>query len=241
MPFGMGRWRKRSVLSLPPRYMELNDAERRVLDVKMAVAKQLYAHRLGTGITQDQLAQLMGTTQARVSAMETVDGTASLDFYIRAMDALEFSDEEITRALDVRRCGWVKMARLKAIGPVRANLVSLGLERNERIHPCGAPRREPAGEQRYGAKHQRNAGKNHGVTRADAEHHAADGSAGSKRTEDTHHNADRGETSAGAEHEANDFFRFGTDGQADTNFAGALGDGEGDDAEQPDGGEGERE
>ena len=60
---------------------------------------RLNALREAAGLTQAQVAKLIGSSQSRVAKMEATDRTVSLDLMIRTLFQLGLSPKQVGRAL----------------------------------------------------------------------------------------------------------------------------------------------
>jgi predicted XRE-type DNA-binding protein len=79
-------------LALPPEEIAL-------IDLKARLVTMLKAFRESHGITQHQLARLMGSSQSRVAKLEKNCAQASLDLICRALFAVGFSSRQIGKHL----------------------------------------------------------------------------------------------------------------------------------------------
>lgn len=77
----------------------LTDAEAAYVELRLALSRLLRALREGKGVTQMQLAKLIGSSQSRVAKMEAADVTVSLDLLLRGILAVGGSPQEVGRFL----------------------------------------------------------------------------------------------------------------------------------------------
>jgi DNA-binding XRE family transcriptional regulator len=110
--------RKRSTLSAPTGYVNAMPAERKVMELKLALGHWILMRRIGTPISQQELAERVGSSQQRISRLEVGESSVSLDFYVRVACALGATDEDLARALDLTRSGRVRHVRRWAVGPL---------------------------------------------------------------------------------------------------------------------------
>jgi len=74
-------------------FLELTDAESMLIEIKLALGKEIKATRAAKHMTQKQLAVLVQTSQPRVVTMEY--GDATLDLLTRALIALGVDRERL--------------------------------------------------------------------------------------------------------------------------------------------------
>ena len=60
-------------------FLELSPAERRLVELRLAVSRALHDRRVRSKLTQKDLAKLLKTSQSRVARMETASSDVSLD------------------------------------------------------------------------------------------------------------------------------------------------------------------
>jgi transcriptional regulator with XRE-family HTH domain len=77
--------------------LALRDDEVVIVEMRLHLAEQVRARRLARGLSQRELAVLLGSSQPRVAHVERAG--ASLDLLIRALLVLGASRREIARAL----------------------------------------------------------------------------------------------------------------------------------------------
>ncbi|MEU4315164.1 helix-turn-helix transcriptional regulator [Nocardia sp. NPDC024068] len=94
------RWKTRQERSLTEGYTEHSDVAeaRREIRLSMALAKAVYDRRTELGLTQADLAERAGLTQAKVSRIEGSDTVPTLPLLAKLADAL---DATLNIALDV--------------------------------------------------------------------------------------------------------------------------------------------
>lgn len=69
-------------------FLGLSDAEMDYIDLAILLSRALKARRIQMGITQEQAAELIGSSQSRVAKMEMGHPSATVDRLIRALFAL---------------------------------------------------------------------------------------------------------------------------------------------------------
>jgi predicted XRE-type DNA-binding protein len=82
------------------RYKNGTERERRMIELKISAAFAVNTLRVKRALTQRELAELLGISQARVSKLEQIQVGVSLDQYVEALLVLGASDAEIARALN---------------------------------------------------------------------------------------------------------------------------------------------
>lgn len=91
-------WRVGSVAD----FLDLSEAEARVVDVQRALSAALRERRLRAGVTQGELARQLHSSQSRVAKMEAGDSTVSIDLLIRALFLVGASTKQVARAMTTR-------------------------------------------------------------------------------------------------------------------------------------------
>ena len=76
-------------------FLELTPEEAALIDVKVKLASQLVALRKKARISQNALAQRIGSSQSRVAKMEACDPSVSMDLMFKTAFALGASQEKV--------------------------------------------------------------------------------------------------------------------------------------------------
>jgi len=76
-------------------FLELSDAEEVLVNMKLALAKNVKALRQQKKITQLELAKRIGSSQSRVAKMEVADSSVSLELLVRSLVSLGASCAQI--------------------------------------------------------------------------------------------------------------------------------------------------
>lgn len=76
-------------------FLELSDAEAMLVSMKLALAKKVKELRQSKKITQNELAELIGSSQSRVAKLETADRSVSMELLVRSLAALGASRAQI--------------------------------------------------------------------------------------------------------------------------------------------------
>jgi transcriptional regulator with XRE-family HTH domain len=116
------------------RYRGGTRLERRILELQITAATAVREHRKRNRLRQKQLAERLGTTQARISHLERAQRGAALDLYVHAMIVMGATDDEIANALNPPTCRAVRELRR------RAGLPAFPLPMDERGLPHGNPK-----------------------------------------------------------------------------------------------------
>lgn len=80
-------------------FLDLSDAEAALIEMRLALSRNLRERRIGGGLSQTDLATRLGSSQSRIAKMEAADPTVSLDLLIRSLLSLGVSTREIAKAL----------------------------------------------------------------------------------------------------------------------------------------------
>lgn len=80
-------------------FLGLSDDEAAFVDLKLALARNLRSRRERKGLTQNQLAELIESSQSRVAKMEAGDRTVSLDLLVRSLLAMGTTKRELARII----------------------------------------------------------------------------------------------------------------------------------------------
>lgn len=81
-------------------FLGLSDAEMAFIDLRIAIERALRERRIAAGITQQELADRIGSSQSRVAKMESGYSRASLDLLIRALLATGATLRDVAEAID---------------------------------------------------------------------------------------------------------------------------------------------
>jgi len=74
-------------------------SEAAFVDLKLALARSLHSRRERKGLTQNQLAELIESSQSRVAKMEAGDRTVSLDLLVRSLLVMGTTKRELARII----------------------------------------------------------------------------------------------------------------------------------------------
>jgi DNA-binding XRE family transcriptional regulator len=84
-------------------FLGLSDEEAALIDLKILLIEELKTTRLLKGITQQQLAKLIGSSQSRVAMLEHGRPDVSLDLICRALFAMGIDRRELGKTISPRR------------------------------------------------------------------------------------------------------------------------------------------
>jgi ribosome-binding protein aMBF1 (putative translation factor) len=80
-------------------FLGLSDEEMELIDLKVRLIRMLRPAREAAGITQEELARRIGSSQSRVAKMEAARPDVSLDLICRALLAMGVSRQGIGKAI----------------------------------------------------------------------------------------------------------------------------------------------
>lgn len=78
-------------------FLGLSDEEIAYIELKLALSNSLKEYRQKKGLTQEDVAKLISSSQSRVAKMEAGDPTVSLDLLVRSLFLLGATKEDIAR------------------------------------------------------------------------------------------------------------------------------------------------
>ena len=68
-------------------FLGMTDTEAAVVEIRVELAAAVREKRLAAGLTQAELANMVGSTQSRIAKIEAADPQASLESMVRALAA----------------------------------------------------------------------------------------------------------------------------------------------------------
>jgi ribosome-binding protein aMBF1 (putative translation factor) len=80
-------------------FLGLTADEAAFIEMRLSLADSLKQQRLAQGMTQQELARRLGSSQSRVAKIEAADATVSLDLLIRSLLKLGATRQEIGRMI----------------------------------------------------------------------------------------------------------------------------------------------
>jgi transcriptional regulator with XRE-family HTH domain len=72
------------------------------IELKLKLGGSLKRYRETKHLTQNQLAEILGSSQSRIAKMETGDPSVSIDLLVRSLLALGVSNREVGQIIYVR-------------------------------------------------------------------------------------------------------------------------------------------
>jgi ribosome-binding protein aMBF1 (putative translation factor) len=83
-------------------FLGLSPEEEAFIDLRLKLADGLKSRRQSKGVTQNQLAESLKSSQSRVAKMEAGDPTVSLDLLVKSLLALGTSNRELASIIAKR-------------------------------------------------------------------------------------------------------------------------------------------
>jgi len=84
-------------------FLQLSEEDAALIDLKITLFQMLRESRQHAGVTQQQLAKAIGSSQSRVAKMESGDPTVTLDLLCKALFALGVSRRSLGKMIASRR------------------------------------------------------------------------------------------------------------------------------------------
>ena len=100
------------------RYQSASAEERRLIEIRYALARKLQSTRRRQQLTQQQLAQRLRVGQSSISRVERASNRVSLDIAVRALISLGCPDAEIAATFNVAENSDVLRMRRRAAAPL---------------------------------------------------------------------------------------------------------------------------
>ena len=96
-------------------FLDLSDAESMLIDIKWALAKKVKELRQSKKITQNELAELIGSSQSRVAKLETADRSVSMELLVKSLATLGASRAQIGKIVGTKATAQKKTTRKKRL------------------------------------------------------------------------------------------------------------------------------
>ena len=80
-------------------FLGLTDEEVRLIEIKIALSRGVRDLRHELGLTQNDLAERLGSSQSRVAKIEGREGTVSIELMIRALIAMGATARDVARLI----------------------------------------------------------------------------------------------------------------------------------------------
>ena len=81
-------------------FLELSPAESSLVDMKVSLARNLKTLRKTKRMSQERLAQLLGSSQSRVAKIEACDRSVTMDMMMKSMLVMGASQHDIAMAIE---------------------------------------------------------------------------------------------------------------------------------------------
>jgi DNA-binding XRE family transcriptional regulator len=108
-------------------FLGLTDDERRLVELRLAVSRTVRRLREKQGMTQQQLAAKLKSSQSRVAKVEAAAADVSLDLSVRALFAAGGSLSDLVSSAPSRRRGRKKARRESRPRKVKIDLIGTEL------------------------------------------------------------------------------------------------------------------
>jgi DNA-binding XRE family transcriptional regulator len=86
-------------------FLELTPEEAAVVELKLRLSDALRARRAKLRLSQDAVAERIGSSQSRVAKMESGDASVSLDLLVRALIGLGATPNDVAKAIQTTKRG----------------------------------------------------------------------------------------------------------------------------------------
>ena len=96
-------------------FLELSDTEAMLVNMKLALAKKVKELRQSKKITQNELAELIGSSQSRVAKLEIADRSVSMELLVRSLAALGASRAQIGKIVGTKATAQKKTTSKKRL------------------------------------------------------------------------------------------------------------------------------
>ena len=83
-------------------FLELDEAEARYVELKLALSNAFAASRAKHGSTQVEVADILGSSQSRVAKMEAGDPSVSMDLLVRGLLTLGATPQTLAKIISPR-------------------------------------------------------------------------------------------------------------------------------------------
>ena len=80
-------------------FLGLTDDEMALIEMRLALGRSLKERRLASGLTQQELASRVGSSQSRIAKMESADPAVSIDLFVRSLLKLGATRQELGRII----------------------------------------------------------------------------------------------------------------------------------------------
>ena len=73
-----------------------------LIEIRLALGRSLKQRRVASGMTQQELASRVGSSQSRIAKMESADPAVSIDLFVRGLLKLGATRQEVGRIISRR-------------------------------------------------------------------------------------------------------------------------------------------
>ncbi|MBM4091241.1 MAG: helix-turn-helix domain-containing protein [Planctomycetes bacterium] len=80
-------------------FLGLTEEETALIEMRLALGRSLKERRLASGMTQQQFASRVGSSQSRIAKMESADPAVSIDLFVRSLLRLGATRQEVGRII----------------------------------------------------------------------------------------------------------------------------------------------
>jgi|OpeIllAssembly_1097287.scaffolds.fasta_scaffold1953824_1 predicted transcriptional regulator len=80
-------------------FLKLTDDEMALIEMRLALGRSLKERRLASGLTQQELASRVDSSQSRIAKMESADPAVSIDLFVRSLLKLGATRQELGRII----------------------------------------------------------------------------------------------------------------------------------------------
>ncbi len=84
-------------------FLGLTDEESAFIELKLLLAQSVREYRERKALTQEQFADLIGSSQSRVAKMEAAESDVSIDLLVRGLLALGVSRQQLGRLIGSKK------------------------------------------------------------------------------------------------------------------------------------------
>ena len=96
-------------------FLSLSEEERQLVEIKLALADAVRAHRAKLGWSQSELARRLGSSQSRIAKLEAGDRSVSIDLLVFALLGLGATRKDLARVFSTR-AAWRARSLLRLSG-----------------------------------------------------------------------------------------------------------------------------
>lgn len=83
-------------------FLGLRDEELALIEMRLALGRSLKERRVASGLSQQELASRVGSSQSRIAKMESADPRVSIDLFVRVLLKLGATRQDVGRIIGRR-------------------------------------------------------------------------------------------------------------------------------------------